>query len=630
MTAARLAVIGGAGATGVGHMARFLGAPFGPALAEAEGRLADSVAAPALSAAGLRSRPTPAEWAAPALKAGKPSVIAAADSAADGHVSVVGVEWTFPSNRIDWTFNPTEASEDIPPNPEWTWQLNRMSFWPALAAAYAETKDEKYARAFARQFGDWLEQTGGLPPETGYNSAGSPWRTIEEGLRLMGSWSMAFEVFRRSPSLPDDLLLAFARCGHAQARHLLAHRTGRNWLLIEMTGAIVFALEFPEFPDAGEILDEALRVFCEAASAQLLPDGFHNELSPDYHSVFYSTVSTVYRRAKAAGVDGEWVDRLRELLRKGAEGYLSMMVPGFRMPNVNDTFLTSPSGVVGRAAAFFPERADFAWAATEGREGAPPPGAVASRFLPWSGFAVMRTGWSRDALCVVFDVGPLGEGHWHQDKLSFSLWKGGEELVFDDGGGHYESSPLRLHAISGHGHNTLLVDGLAENRTGPRSASAPIDAGWTSTPQEDFAFGVYDQGFGEEMKPLAKWRRELRLDKKAGRLLVDDCVDSSDGALHDYTLLFQLDTTDVFVAPDGRALRAVYGPDRKWALAMSFSEGASVELASGRMEPSPAGWFFARDTGGKRIVHPATTVFVKAGPSLGFRFRTSLSAVPAR
>lgn len=40
-----------------------------------------------------------------------------------------------------------------------------------------------------RQFTDWLAQTGGIPPERDFNTVGSPWRTIEEGIRLYTSWS---------------------------------------------------------------------------------------------------------------------------------------------------------------------------------------------------------------------------------------------------------------------------------------------------------------------------------------------------------------------------------------------------------------------------------------------------------
>lgn len=583
---------------------------------------AAAAAATACADVNYRERPAAPGWTVDGWGARVPFDRAEADRIAAGEVTVIGIPWSFPSGVVNWLFNPT--AERGPFNPEWTWQLNRMSFWKTLARAYVETGDEKYAQAFARQFADWLEQTGGVPPESGYNNRGSPWRTIEEGLRLLDSWNVAFEVFRKSPSFPDDLIRAFVRSSMAQAKHLLAHSTGHNWLLMEMTGVYVFAVTFPEFPDSEAMRREALARFTAAARSQLLPDGLHDELSADYHGVFYLTMARIFRLARAAGLERELPGDFQDLLRRGAEGVLAMTTPGFVQPRFNDSFTVPAAGVMGIAAEFFPDRGDFLWAATGGGKGAPPAGETASRFLPYAGFVVMRGGWSADASYLAFDVGPLGNCHEHQDKLSFTFWKGGEELVFDDGGGQYDDSKLRQYAISGHDHNTLLVDGLAQDRSAPRRSDRPIDAGWTTSPAGDFAFGVYDQGFGPKRAKLAVHRREIRFDRRADAFTVTDEATSADGAEHEYTLLFQLDTTNVVVSADGRCLRASYGPGRKWSLEMTFDGASGVSTASGSTAPSPAGWFVGRDD---TNVHPATTVFVTAPRALSRRFVTRLRAV---
>ena len=583
---------------------------------------AAAAAATACADVNYRERPAAPGWTMDGWGARDSFDREAADRIAAGEVTVVGISWSFPSGAIDWLSNPTAARG--PFNPEWTWQLNRMSFWKTLARAYAETGDEKYAQAFARQFAGWIKQTGGVPPESGYNGRGSPWRTIEEGLRLLDSWNVAFEVFRRSPSFTDDLIREFVRSSRAQAKHLLAHSTDHNWLLMEMTGVYVFAVTFPEFPDSEAMRREALARFTAAARAQLLPDGLHDELSSDYHCVFYLTMARIYRLARAAGLECELPDDFRELLQRGAEGVLATTTPSFVQPCFNDSWATPASIVMGIAFEFFPERSDFRWAATGGREGAPPAGGTASRFLPYAGIAVMRGDWSPDSSYLAFDVGPLGNCHEHQDKLSFTFWKGGEELIFDDGGGQYDDSEFRRYAISGYDHNTLLVDGLAQDRSAPRRSDRPIDAGWTTSPAGDFAFGVYDQGFGPKRAKLAVHRREIRFDRRADAFTVTDEATSADGAEHEYTLLFQLDTTNVVVSADGRCLRASYGPGRKWSLEMTFDGASGVSTASGRTAPSPAGWFVGRDD---TNVHLATTVFVTAPRALSRRFVTRLRAV---
>ena len=555
-----------------------------------------------------------------ALCAGK---TAEADAAAGGEVSVVGIPHAFPDGRIDWLFNPTAKKGAF--NPEWTWQLNRMYFWNALADAYSATGDEKYARAFVRQFSDWFAQTGGVPPERDFNRVGSPWRTIEEGHRLANSWDAAWHAFSKSPSFCGRVREDFVKSAHAQARHLLAHSTNHNWLLIEMSGAYVFAIDFPGLPDAEEIRREALSRFYAAASKQLCPDGLHYEVSLDYHNVIYSTAAKICLRAMEAGKAGELPKGFLELLERGAEGPLAQITPNFSFPCFNDSNAFRASDIFGTAAKLFPSRADFLWAATEGGEGAPPAGKTASRFLPYSGIAVMRSGWDRDATYLAFDVGPTGANHVHQDKLSFTFWKGGEELVFDDGGGQYEQSALRGYATSGYDHSTLLVDGLAQNRRSPCVCERPIDAGWRSDEKEDFAFGVYDQGFGPKELRLARHRREIRFDKAADEFSVADIVESVDGREHDYTLLFQIDSTNVVISADASALSADFGRGRKWALAMTLPEGAKPEIVSGRLKPTPAGWFFGR-IGAALDVRPATTLFVRFPPMKSLRAVTRLRA----
>ena len=542
--------------------------------------------------------------------------------AATGTVTVVNIPWSFPSNRIDWLFNPT--AKKGPFNPEWTWQLNRMFFWEDLAKAYRATKDEKYARAFVVQLRDWLDQTGGVPAEKGYNGVGSPWRTIEEGLRLMYAWPTAEDGFRDSPAFTPELKRRFVAAMYAQAKHLMAHRTCRNWLLMEMTGAYTFATRHPEFSESEGWRRESARIFADEIRRQVLPDGMQLELSPDYHLVFFSCASKLYRLAKARGFEKELPKDYLDVLARGAQAVLDLTTPSFVQPRFNDCYTIRAEWVLASAAEFFPKRTDFRWVATGRREGAPPAGETASRLLPWSGFAAMRSDWGPDASYVAFDFGPLGAAHYHQDKLSFTFWKGGEELVFDDGGGQYDVSAYRAYALTGYGHNTLLVDGLAQNRKGPLRVDAPIDAGWTTTASRDVVRGAYDDGFGPKRAKLARHVREIAFEKAQDLVLVTDTVWSADGKEHDYELLFHVDTTNVTVAADGRSVRARFG--RKWDLRLTVREGGTISTASGVLKPRLSGWFVGRND---MNVHLATTISVKAPASVrNHRFVTEL--VPVR
>ena len=66
-----------------------------------------------------------------------------------------------------------------------------------------------------------------------------------------------------------------------------------------------------------------------------------------------------------------------------------------------------------------------------------PPTAAASRAFPSGGYAVMRTGWERDAHQMLVDVGPLGcpvsGAHGHADLLSIQCSVFGDPVIVDPG-----------------------------------------------------------------------------------------------------------------------------------------------------------------------------------------------------
>lgn len=569
-----------------------------------------------LIAAHFRKRPRALGYsAAPAAHSRE-----TADRACRGDVTVVNIDWQFPDGVVDWHFNPTDRKG--PANPEWLLQLNRMSFWTHMAEAYHVTKDETYARAFRRQLRDWIATT---EPQGSGNLHRSTWRTIEAGLRLMGPWPQAFERFRTSPSLTDEDLCLMLGSMYEQAHHLMAHPTGQNWLLMEMNGVYSFAARFPEFGEAEMLRRESARVLGREMAQQFLPDGYQYELSPDYHLVAYSCFANAYELDRLARRRGELPTDYGRLLENAAQAVLDLSTPGFVLPRCNDCFTISTDRYMGSAVRFFPKRLDFLWLASHRAKGQAPAGESASRLLPYAGYAALRSGWDADATYLMFDFGPLSRGHWHQDKLNVNLWKGDEELVFDDGGGQYESSRERGYAVSAHDHNTLLVDGRGQCRKGPLMMTKPIVCGWKTSARRDEIFGVYDQEFEGGVKPAVQ-RREIVFDKPADRITVSDTVTSSDGKAHTYELLFQLDTTNVAVAADGKSLRADYGAGRKWALEMTFEGVDAVTPVSGRKTPSLAGWFIGRND---LTNHVATTVFVKAAQKKDHVFKTTLHPVPA-
>ncbi|MBQ2241255.1 MAG: alginate lyase family protein [Clostridia bacterium] len=535
-----------------------------------------------------------------------------------GRVCSVSIDWEFPNGQFDFLFNPT--LEQGPINHEWLWQFNRHSEWQGLARAYRDTGDERYARFFNMLLPKWIAQTD-CPAK--WNAPGSAWRTIECGIRLQHQWQIAFDGFRSSQSVTDVTLLLMISSMHRQAVHLAAHPTGKNWLMMEMNGLYAFASLFPELSDSEAHRAFATKSLLEALEGQILPDGMHDELSPDYQSVVMHCTADFYNLAVRLGQADEIPASFVELMHRTAHAAVLLSTPALIQPKTNDCFAITTKSFTASAAAKVGDRPEYRFVNTNRAEGAPPLGKTASAFLPYAGFAVMRSDWGADATYLCFDVGPLGMAHVHQDMLNIILFKGSRELIYDDGGGQYDESLVRQYAISGYGHNTVLVDGLAQYRKAPGKVDAPIDAGWITNSDFDYAVATYADTYGKEMIKPATHRREVRF-CKPDFFVVSDTLSTADGGVHDYELLFHLDTLRVTVSKELKnAIISDFGQDYEIAIVPIDDDSAKVELNtfSGVTEPRMRGWYNGRN---ESCLHASTTVSRKVCGVKSFCFRTLL------
>ena len=535
-----------------------------------------------------------------------------------GKVCTVSIDWEFPNVEFNFLFNPTLQRGPI--NHEWLWQFNRHSEWQGLARAYRDTGDERYARFFNMLLPKWIAQTD-CPQK--WNAPGSAWRTIECGIRLQHQWQIAFDGFRSSQSVSDVTLLLMIASMHRQAVHLAAHPTGKNWLMMEMNGLYAFASLFPELSDSETHRAFATKSLLEALEGQVLPDGMHDELSPDYQSVVMHCSADFYNLAVRLGQADEIPASFVELMHRTAHAAVLLSTPALIQPKTNDCFAIPTRSFTSSAAAKVGDKPEYRFINTKRAEGAPPSGATASAFLPYAGFAVMRSDWGDDATYLCFDVGPLGMAHVHQDMLNFILFKGSRELIYDDGGGQYDESLVRKYALSGYGHNTVLVDGLAQYRKAPGKVDAPIDAGWITNSDFDYAAATYADTYGKELIKPATHRREIRF-CKPDFFVVSDTLNTADGGTHDYELLFHLDTLRVTVPEElENAVISNYGGDYEIAIIPLDEDGAAVELNtfSGVTEPQMRGWYNGRN---ESRLHASTTVSRKVRGVKSFCFRTLL------
>jgi len=526
-----------------------------------------------------------------------------ADRYARNELLSVGI-WHDFGDSIDWSINPT-------PNDyaEWTWQLSRHGAWVTLGRAYWATGDERYARAFVFQMNSWTTQNP-VPSHSG-NERGSRWRTIEAGIRAGSTWFEAFYRFLGSPSFDEDSIVRMVRSFVEHADHLFKWPTTGNWLAMEMNGLYHVGVMFPELRDAATWRETAIHRLCAELENQVYPDGAQVELSSGYHQVSLRNFVASLRLARLnhQPIPDEYLPRLEKMYHYN----LYAAMPDGRLPAVNDSDWIDIRSSCAEAYELFPFRRDFEWMATGGKSGTPP--APDSCLFPYAGHFVMRSGWEPDDFYLFFDGGPFGYGHQHEDKLHFILYAHGRVHVTDPGNYPYDSSQWRRYHIGAWAHNTILVDGLPQNRRGFDRrlylATEPIRSGWRTTPTYDYAVAVYNdphahlpivEGYGPERLTTVTHRRHI-LFVKPDYWVVFDVLLPRDDAEHTYESPFHLDAEGVTVDPATGTVTTTNRGEANLAIVPLWEEGMSVEVISGQEYPVVQGWLREGDYG----VRPAPT-----------------------
>lgn len=550
---------------------------------------------------------------------------AAADEAVAGRLRGGGspLVHAFPAGNIDWSYNETYHEPGIPPDDEWQWQLNRMEFWGNLGRAYKATGDERYAKTFVREMRSWIAQCP--VPDHAANVAPSAWRTIEAGIRVGGSWPAAFFAFHGSPSMTDADLVTFAGAFLDHGRYLRSFHTGLNWFTMEMSGLYATGAAFPEFKEAADWRSFAASQLAAEAQKEFLADGALEEISTSYQNVALGNILKIAQVARWTGRTAELPAGYSTPLEKGYTWQLDIMAPDRTSPKINDAGENElPSLFATMAVENFPKRNDFKWVA-RGGEGVGQP-SFTSIFLDRSGFAVMRSGWSRNDNYLLYRLGPPGlGGHMHQDKLGIVFYAYGREIMFDSGGGNYEHSKWRQWATSAFSHNCLIVDGLGQARINnlrdpahsPNlTGETPVDAHWQTNKVFDFASADYTEGNGpEHLHPATQQRDVLFL--KPDLYVVADRLRPNDAQSHQYQARWHLLTIRTSLDSDSHSLVTTDPGVANAAVIPLLKNGLEVAAVSGQETPEILGWNILRYTNPQRA--PATTLLhtrTGAGPQL--------------
>ena len=438
--------------------------------------------------------------------------------------------------KIDWAANPTTSRE-------WILRLNRHQWWPVLGLAYAQTQDERYAREFVAQMLDWIKQN---PPPPCKNEGSHSWRLMEAGLRMRISWIPAFALFSQSRHFSDEAKLVMLRSIYDHATFLSLFKSKLNHLLRESNGLACVSIYFPEFNDAKKWRDQALHRLEAELQRQVNQDGTHIEVSTGYQWLVIDEFEQTYELLKSNNLSlpnedlGAWLENMYQVLAR-------LIRPDGSFPEINDGFILESCARLINAGERF-GREDFIYIGSRGETGIVPK--INSAGIKDAGLFAMRSDWSVDSRYLLFDAGPYGGFHGHEDKLSIEVYAYAQRFIVDSGSYTYEKTdPFRNYFVGAQGHNTLLVDGLSQIRRWQGHHMTPMVADghyatWVSQSEFDYVMATYSEGYGEflieksqvqaSVDDVAHTRRVLFV-KPDYWVIIDELQATSP---HDYQLLF--------------------------------------------------------------------------------------------
>ncbi len=528
-------------------------------------------------------------------------LLASGEKILDGWLSSCGVPMHFPERKVDWFANPTYNKYA-----EWTWQLSRHPEWVTLAKLFRATGEEKYALAFEDYFMSWSEQTE--EPEYGTSGfATLAWRTLECGLRIGRTWLEAIMTFCKSKTIKDHTYACFFRSVWENVDRILHASTSHNWLISEMNGVDACGICYPFFKESSEWLEYAVNRLIEQFDVQIYEDGFQFEMTTGYHRVVINEYRRVIARHDKMNkpLDKKFRENVANLYRM----YIKLMMPNKKSPDLNDGGRIDVPSVSHEAIALMPDfKGEFEYIG-EGIGNEPP---FKSVIMPWSGFAVMRSGWSEKDSCAILESAPFGIAHQHEDKLQLILHAYGKRLLDDPGTFRYDTSPMRKYILSSYSHNTAIVDGLGQNRRARykwkhEDLKKTADLKAKLGDKLDIAEGVYDEGYGSEFTLVRHertliWYKEGLGDIKLPFYVVYDKFIPADDKEHTYTLLWHLLEAESEKVC-GNVVTGSYGD----GVSLDIAGMTAPRIVNGQCEPLFMGWL-ANHTPGDNPHYPRSTV----------------------
>ena len=335
----------------------------------------------------------------------------------------------------------------------------------ALILAYIITEDQKYLSKFDDLFQQWYGQRNSI-------SRGFPELDVvyyELGLGTRNRMFIEYYFLphkERSWQTHEKMLktiLGAARWLY-QLERWERYRSG-NWQIHGSYMLTQLALVFPEFKEAKEWLNLGLQRLEEHLRDDFFEDGGHSERAPrNYTQATYLGYRNLYYLLSVYHVQEDFALQIRQRMGNTIDWWITMLAPTGEIPAINDSQRgLFPTFILEDGAEFY--KKPYVYGVLKNlyglttKESAPAFPSFTSRHMPASGFTVMRTDWSRDALYMNINYGKWSGFHTHNDMLDFELYAYGKALAVDAGLGLTYDDPLYVPWYkSSRAHNMVTVN----------------------------------------------------------------------------------------------------------------------------------------------------------------------------
>lgn len=490
----------------------------------------------------------------------------------------------------------------------WGFHLHAWEFMDALLLEYDESSDQKWLNNAIEIAISWLEIHR-------YAEYADPmaWYDMSQSLRMPRLIALALRA-SRLPHLRDEtIILASGIVWHlAELRKERAFNPNNNhgfYTAVSQAHAAKYAWMIP---GASEAELEGQARLERMATSQFATDGVHLEHSPDYHRMLLTSFEKAVGDGLLSNPD------IQDRIRRAAHVLGWMVQPDGALVQFGD----SPETKVldENAESIDPETT---YVLSSGRNGKSPTDELA--VFHEGGYAFVRSPQPsadhqlEDSSYLAFSAAFHSRAHKHADDLNVVWFDRGHQILTDAGRfgygellsadsplrreGFYYASPERQYVEGTMAHNTLMLDGVNQERRNRQ----PYGGAITGCNQDG---GVFD--LSGRVQHLDYIHRRRLVFHPGNELLIKDSIFSQAAEMREATLWFNVPKDFELISAEDSVEFELHDEDGAMRLTIE-GPGKLLEPVRGQVEPL-RGWRSRKD----RELEPVW--------SIGFTFAIEMRA----